>query len=332
MLLTDIIGQDHIVNTLRQALKRERIVHGYLFSGPDGLGKRSTAEALAAALLCVKVPLQGCGVCESCQKLIHGNHPDFHRLRSDGSQIGIDEVRELQQALSYEPYMAQFKVALIEDAEKMTTQAANALLKFLEEPVGDAVIILTTNNLSGILPTIVSRCQVYRFHPVSTEILAKVLQARGVNDQEAWDRALEARGITGKALGNPIDGKTWSLPQVAVFSERLLKSNAAWVLHQTEEWGYDAPQAEEFLLALEDWYRMVLIFQATGHSEIKHGRLVDILQSQARQLTGDLLAEIQEHIRRARHALSLHVNVRLILDALCLHIQACAQQASKKGA
>lgn len=332
MLLTDIVGQDHVIHTLRQAMQQKKVVHGYLFAGPDGLGKRTTAEALASALLCEQAPFQGCGVCASCQKLEHGNHPDFHRLRSEDTQIGIDEVRQLQQVLSYQPYMSQFKVALIEEIEKLTVQAANALLKFLEEPIGDTVIILTTNNLSSVLPTIISRCQVYRFHPVSTEVLARVLQERGVIEEEAWERALEARGITGRALTDTVDDKTWTVWKTASFVEQLLQSDAAWALHQTAQWGYDAYQAQEFLLALEDWFRVVLIYRATQYTEIKQRRLLDILQAQARQLNEELLADIQEYIKKARHALSLHVNVRLTLDALCLHIQACARQMRKKGA
>lgn len=324
VLLTDIIGQEHIIRLLQKALKQGRIVHGYLLAGLDGLGKRTTGEAMAAALLCAEKPMEGCGNCLSCRRVTSGNHPDFHRLRADGTQIGIDAVRQLQQELSLQPYESRFKVALIEEADRMTAAAANSLLKFLEEPVGSAVIILTANNLAQILPTIVSRCQVYRFHPVPTEELAQVLTARGVPQDEALKRSVEARGITGRALADEQQEHPWSLAGIAGFCDRLLNAGADWLFRQTDGWTYDAAAAEHVLRGLEDWFRIILLYKATGQTQIPSGPLYQQMQRQASRFDEGQLVLIQELIGRAKHALSLHVNVRLTLDALLLKIQSLA--------
>ncbi len=324
MRLQDIVGQDKIVSSLRRSLERGRVVHAYLFAGADGLGKRTTAEALAMALLCQAEPMVGCGQCRACQRVLSGNHPDFHRLRTDGTQIGTDAVRELKQQLSLQPYEAGFKVALIEEAERMTAQAANSLLKFLEEPVGEAVIVLTVNNMAQMLSTIISRCQVYRFRLVSTPELAQRLMEVGVPEDKAWKRALQADGIVGRALSDTEEERAWDLDTCGAFCDQLINAGADWLFKQTDGWAYDAAQAEDALQGIQEWFRLILMYKAMGTTELPEGPLRERLHRQAQRFGLAQVEKVQEAVARARHALSLHVNVRLTLDALLLQIHSLA--------
>ncbi|NLV90878.1 MAG: DNA polymerase III subunit delta' [Firmicutes bacterium] len=320
MGLNSIVGQSHVVTSLQRSLRRGRVVHGYLFVGADGLGKRTTAEALAMALFCPIQPMAGCGKCPTCLKVREDKHPDWHRLRAAGTQIGIDEIRQLRQALSLEPYEADYKVALIEEAERMTVAAANSILKFLEEPIGEAIIILTVNNMAQVLPTIVSRCQVHRFSPVPGPELAQALIDRGIPETEAWKRAFRARGITGYALTEASDEADWDLAKCGALCDQLINTGADWLFKQTNDWGYDALEAERLVTGLQEWFRLILIYKATGELEISQPEVAEQLERQANRFTLKEIAAIQEQLATARHALSLHVNTRLTIDALLVQI------------
>jgi len=166
MKLADILGQERVVDALRRSIAANRVAHAYLFEGPNGCGRRTTALALVQTLFCA-VPVAGdaCGACPSCRKLAAGHHPDLHLLKPlpDKRDIVIDQVRELQQLLSLRPYEASRKACLIHPAERMTVGAANSLLKTLEEPPAHAVFILATTEPHRIPATILSRCQRYDF-------------------------------------------------------------------------------------------------------------------------------------------------------------------------
>jgi DNA polymerase-3 subunit delta' len=160
MSFNDIIGHDRPVQVLKRALAGGTVAHAYLFSGDEGIGKRMTARALAAAVNCLeRGPEGGCGTCPSCRKVAAGSHPDVHLLAPDGAEIKIDQIREVQSDLSLCPFEGAKKVLIVDGAETMNDASSNALLKTLEEPPGETVIILVTSRPQGLLPTIRSRCQ-----------------------------------------------------------------------------------------------------------------------------------------------------------------------------
>ena len=143
MSFSRIIGYDRNISLLRRALATGKLSHAYLFNGIDNSGMKEVAIALVEAIFCNGT--DGCGACPSCRKIAGLRHPDLHLVQPDGAFIKIDQIRELQKELSYRPFEAPKKACIIEDADRMNPSAANAFLKTLEEPPGDAILILIDN-------------------------------------------------------------------------------------------------------------------------------------------------------------------------------------------
>jgi DNA polymerase-3 subunit delta' len=182
MPFADITGHERIVEVFRRSVRSGKISHSYLFEGIPGCGRRKTALALIQAIFCREVDDDACGVCPSCRKIAGGNHGDIHFVEPlpDKRDISIDQLREIQRELSMRPYEALRKACILEPAERMSVNAANSLLKTLEEPPGNAIIILLTENADMLLPTIRSRCQLIRFSPLSPESIRLLLLKGGM--------------------------------------------------------------------------------------------------------------------------------------------------------
>jgi len=180
----DIVGQTHVCITLKHALEEGRVAHAYLFTGPRGVGKTTTARVLAKALNCEQGPtVEPCGVCQACVGISQGSFMDV--LEIDGaSNRGIDEVRELRESVRFAPAVGRYKVVVIDEVHMLTQPAFNALLKTLEEPPSHVVFILATTDPGQILPTIVSRCQRFDFHMVSHSLIVERL--RTIADKEGF--------------------------------------------------------------------------------------------------------------------------------------------------
>jgi len=186
---------------LGRALASQRIPHAYLFRGPDGVGKKLFAWALAAALNCrSRQGVDACGVCSSCKKFKTGNHPDFTTISPDKGVIKIEQIRNLTKDLSYPPYESQFRVVVLEDIQTMRREAANSLLKTLEEPPVGNVLVLTAEASQEVLQTLVSRCQVVPFISLDLDDTAAILAANGMSGDDSQLLARLAEGSPGRAL------------------------------------------------------------------------------------------------------------------------------------
>ncbi|RRJ63034.1 DNA polymerase III subunit delta' [Paenibacillus oralis] len=179
MSFQDIIGQDTAKQLLQGGLRRNEISHAYIFSGPPGSGQMEMAMAFVQALFCTRGGDDACGECLECRKVLHGNHPDLFTVKPDGATIKIDQIRDLQRIFSYRTESGNPKAYIIDEAEKMTVQAANSLLKFLEEPPSPAVAILLSDNGRALLPTIQSRAQWVPFLPLNPERMLQILADEG---------------------------------------------------------------------------------------------------------------------------------------------------------
>lgn len=171
-----IPGQVRAKRMLQNGLRSGKLSHAYIFSGPSGSGRRQVALKLAQAVFCTS-PLRddACGECVECRKVEHGNHPNLVRIEPDGASVKIEQIRELQRELGYRASGDQKKIYIINQADRMTVQAANSLLKFLEEPGPDIMAVLITENGQALLPTIQSRAQWIPFVPLAIPELIEVL-------------------------------------------------------------------------------------------------------------------------------------------------------------
>ncbi|MEX1223404.1 MAG: DNA polymerase III subunit, partial [Pirellulales bacterium] len=219
-----IVGHDAVIEQLRSAAARGRMATSYLFVGPDGVGKRTTALALAKVMLCQATPeaeLSACGHCPSCQQAAAGTHPDILQVAKpeDKSELPIalligDKEHRLREGLCYEvglkPMLGRRKFAIIDDADHLNEEGANSLLKTLEEPPAGSVLILISTSLQRQLPTIRSRCQVMRFAPLPAERVAELLVTHGATENRELALAAARRGDGGltsaiAALGSGFD-------------------------------------------------------------------------------------------------------------------------------
>src|SRR5580658_9196292 len=170
----DVIGQDHVAQTLKKAIASGRIAHAYLFCGTRGVGKTSMARILAKSLNCLNSPgptTQPCGQCDSCQAIARGDDIDVIEIDA-ASNTGVDNVREVIENSQYRPARSRFKIYIIDEAHMLSKQAFNALLKTLEEPPSHVKFILATTEAEKLLPTILSRCQRYDFRNIPTREIA----------------------------------------------------------------------------------------------------------------------------------------------------------------
>jgi len=205
----DLVGQEHIVDVLQSAVAATRsgdetlaitdqaMTHAWLFTGPPGSGRSSAAVAFAQALVC---PSNGCATCNACRSVITNAHPDVEVIRTEGLSIKIDEVRELLARVAWAPSMGGWRVVVMEDADRLTESAANALLKAIEEPGSRTVWLLCAPTLHDVLPTIRSRCRHLQLVTPSTQAVAQVLQNRdGISPQMADFAARVSQGHIGRA-------------------------------------------------------------------------------------------------------------------------------------
>lgn len=202
MTLDGILGQGRAVDLLRRSLATGRLAHAYVFNGPPGVGKRATALALASACLCAERPGEGCGTCPECRLVDALSHPDLfvedlaraQAERATTSQVSIEQVRRVRGHLALRPVRGPRKVAIVDDAERMTADAQNALLKTLEEPPGRTTLVLVATNAAVLLPTIRSRCQQVRFAPLEEAEIERLLVASGTEPADARTAAPLAEG------------------------------------------------------------------------------------------------------------------------------------------
>ena len=243
MSFEQIVGHGRPLKILRRALETDRVAHAYLFTGPDGVGKATTARFFAKALLCLKGADDACGECGACRKFDHGNHPDIIEIAPDDEQIKIDQIREFQNRLAYAPIEGRWRVGILNPANALNVQASNALLKILEEPPEGNVLILLAQNTFSLLPTVVSRCQVLPFMPLRIEQIVEFLC-----DRRGWDRnaaqkaASYAQGSIGQAIALEDSSVAEDSDAMAEFLSEMDAITEADVLERVGELMNDWPK------------------------------------------------------------------------------------------
>ena len=323
----NILGQREPKRRLRRLLETDRLPHALLFSGPEGVGKRRTAEALAATLLCSS-PAAGhpCGTCESCRAFSRGIHPDFffvvpEAVGKGARSIRIEAMRALGSALARPPELAPRQVALIDDAQRMNEAAANSFLKTLEEPTGDVVFLLVTGMRAALLDTIVSRCLEIPFGPLALPELSEVLHRHGVEAEEAAALAALADGSAGRALALHAEGALRRREEAVSLLARLPQIPPLSLWAEGKKWGaLSREEAGEWLRSLRLTLRDVLALYGGAAPLYSVGLEAPVAEIAARFSEArvfSMLADVKEAERRL---LSSNVNIRLLVEALLLSL------------
>jgi DNA polymerase-3 subunit delta' len=220
--LSEFVGYGDKMEQLMRSVQAGRIVHALLFVGPHGSGKRTVARLFAQTMVCTG-QVKPCGACPACKQFLSGGHPDVKLVRPEGKTIGVEEIRALIDALSLAPYEGDRHIAMIEQADKLTPSAQNALLKTLENPPGEVMFFLVTDAPGALLETIRSRCQTVRLGDVSVELCAGALVERGVAPERAALLAGLAQGSVGRALEIDGDDEWMTLRQRVIASLEALR-------------------------------------------------------------------------------------------------------------
>jgi DNA polymerase-3 subunit delta' len=201
MSFKDIQGQDRAIGLLRRALDRDKVHHAYLFTGPDGIGKKKTALEMAKALNCLQPGTEGgCDSCTSCLKIEKKCHPDLVHLKPEKTQITINQIRDLEEQLAYPPFGNRYRLILLDKASELNVWAANAFLKTLEEPPAGNIFVLLVNDPGELLPTLVSRCLRLNFSPLSLDRISRILITdKGADPEKAQVISRVSGGSLGRA-------------------------------------------------------------------------------------------------------------------------------------
>ena len=317
MPFSEVIGQDRAIAVLRRSISMGRVAHAYLFSGIEGCGKKKSALAFVQAVFCGRE--EACGVCPSCRKLASGQHPDLHLLEPEGAFIKIDQVRELQKELSYRPFEAPKKACIIDGADKLNLSSGNALLKTLEEPPGDALLILIAPEPSAVLQTILSRCQSLTFQPLS----AQLIEERLLRDQFPADAARVAATLSGGSLRKGIDIATDGvLEGRGNFLARIVAldlKEIAPLFAAAEEFAADKEGLPGLLELLLSFLRDMLIYRSTPQA-LANADLEQLIAQEAARCSEGRIMELIEQLVAMRRMLARNVNARLALEVFFMRL------------
>ncbi len=321
--LEEVIGQKEVVGKLRKALESKEIAHAYIFEGARGLGKKAMALQLASALVCESNGQRPCNRCKSCTKASSGNHPDIKIIEEDGI-IKIDEIRKLIKDIQLKPYEGKGKVYIISDVDKMNIQTQNALLKTLEEPPSYATLILLTTRINSLLPTIISRCQVIKLHPVNLETIKDYLiKNKGIDKEKAKMLATFSRGIIGRAielLDNP--DFYYRREKVIEICNNLSTSKLFSILEQIIFFEEQKLHIEEVLNLMTSWYRDLFIYKETRNIEfITNVDKIEEIDFQGEKLNLAKIIDIIFIIEKTKNNLRSNVQFHLNIEIMLLNIQ-----------
>lgn len=328
---SDIIGQKAIIEHLCNALQTGSISHAYILSGDAGSGRKTIASIFAAALQCENLKAQGlmavhpepCGKCLSCMQAESGNQPDIITVtHAKPNSIGIDEIRRMRADLQIRPYANAHKIYIVPDAEKLTVQAQNALLKTLEEPPEYAVILLIANGVSTFLPTILSRCVVLQTRAVEETQIADFLQKeKGMSPEQAKVLARFSGGNPGQALLLVDDRDFLELRDKTVdFMTRIARADAQEISEFSS--GIDPARRDAVLMFLMMWFRDVLLYLSTRESDnLIFQEDIQYIIEAAGLLGYGQLGEIVDQIDAAARRLKSNVAADAVFEILLLKIR-----------
>ena len=319
----EILGNQRVRDVLARAVSTKRLHHAYLFTGPVGVGKHTTAHALAASLNCDQRHPQeftpNCGQCRTCRLTAERQHPDLFFVEPPNRVITIDQIRQLQKACVSAPYEANYRVVLIDECHAMKEEAANALLKTLEEPPDQMILVLITDQPHRLLDTIISRCQRVRFGALDRQEIARVLPE--FIDEPVDAAVLEvAAGYGEGSLGRSVD-----ILQSGMLAERAdlvrkisqVEANAprAW-LELAEELSDETQDFEYRIDVLTVFFRDMMLTKRAEPTRVVNSDLQELVEEMAQKFSVQAILTTLDALMSARYRLAGHVNKQLLAEDL----------------
>lgn len=323
----DIVGQEQLKEHLYNALTTNKISHAYIINGERSSGKEFIAKIFAMALQCEnRQGIEPCHECHSCKQALSGNHPDIVFITHEKpNTISVDDIRsQVNGDIAIKPYSGPKKIYIMNEGEKMTVQAQNALLKTLEEPPEYAVILILTTNVNSLLPTILSRCVLLNMKPVRDEQIKKFLMENmEIPSYKADICTAFARGNVGKArmLANSEEFdkvKEEAITLLKYIGEMEINEIVA-AIKKINEYKFDV---NDYLDILSIWYRDVLMFKATHDAnDLIFKEEIQYIRKVADKSTYEGIERIIDALDKSKQRLSANVNFDLTMELLLLTIK-----------
>ncbi|MBN2374529.1 DNA polymerase III subunit delta' [bacterium] len=311
MPFKDIIGHDKTIRDIQRLMDEDRLPHALLFTGPEGIGKKLTGFSIAKALMCKESKNDFCDSCPSCQSISKGNHPDVALIQPEGNSIKIEQMREWQKTLEYRPYLGSHRVTIIDQAEKMTQAAANSILKALEEPPLGTLICLVTIETRDMLPTIVSRCQVVRFSPLSCSDFCKILL------DKSNISGPQARLVYNISKGQLSKGISMNMDYLSKLRDEWIGSFRSPSFDNISVTKTDQANLLEGLEIMAYWVRdMVLLQLGVDDALLTHQDMLGELKKEARKVPYRLAMHRIDIILQTMEALQNNANPKIAMDCL----------------
>lgn len=319
MSLANVIGQSGAVEMLRQSLRQGRLVHCYLFCGPRGVGKMFTALALAKTLNCLSGGEDACGECVSCRKVDAGVHPDIRVIAPEGDSIKIDQVRAVRRQAHFSPVEGRTRVFIVEEAGSMTVEAANSLLRIMEEPPPHVLFILLAVDVFLLPPTVVSRCHVVRFERIPLPLIEEALVARfGRARDDARFLAQTSGGILESAIRGERDDPTELLLSLVGLANGVRPTELLSLAGKLEAMEEKLPAFLDFLLL---WLRDALVWRGVQDSGLLvSGVGLPLVREVAGAFSHAQLRGALGAVEGVRTALRQNANKRLALEAMLVRL------------
>ncbi|MBO5282065.1 MAG: DNA polymerase III subunit delta [Lachnospiraceae bacterium] len=322
----DIVGQEQIREHLQNALETHKVSHAYIINGEKSSGKEFIARIFAMALQCEREGVEPCNECHSCKQALSDNQPDIIRVTHEKpGTISVDDIRtQVNNDVAIKPYSSRYKVYIINEAEKMTPQAQNAILKTLEEPPEYAVILLLVSNLNTLLPTILSRCVVLNMKPVRDELVKNYLMEQlQVPDYKADVCVAFARGNLGKAKALASSEDFENVKNEALGLLKYIQDmEIPEIVAAVKKVGEFKLETSDYLDILAIWYRDVLLFKATADaSHLVFREEIQAIRKVAGRSSYEGIEKVIRALDKAKKRLEANVNFDLVMELLFLEMK-----------
>ena len=326
MRFKDIVGQDMIKEHLQGALSSGKTSHAYIINGEKNSGKEFIANIFAMALQCEAQGNDPCCECVACKQVESKNHPDVIRVTHEKpNTIGVEDIRtQINNDIMIKPYQGPYKIYIMNEAEKMTVQAQNALLKTLEEPPAYAVILLLTTSMEAMLPTIISRCVNLSMKPVPDKVLKEFLmQEMRVPDYKADISVAFARGNLGRAKvmvsNEDFDKMRDDAVTLLKYIDEMEIHEVVAAIQKIKEYKFDI---EDYLDIISIWYRDVLLFKATNDvNGLIFKNEIQYIKKVAKKSSYEGIENIIDALEKAKARLRANVNFDLTIELLLMTIK-----------